>query len=179
MTTSANSIATRALLVSINISQWTARRQDKSETEQVIARTGCSKRSARVNKSLLPGCTALDKIATKAGEIRRFFNDNTLPWAGDNVRIIRAESYLDFTQRLSAHINGFKNLVRDFENNYPQYITDAYQSLGTLYKPEDYPHPHDIGDKFGVDVRFMPVPDAGDWRVEVSDEIMSDLQAKM
>ena len=56
------SLTNKALLVSLNISVWTARKLSKSESEEVIRRHGAVDGAARVNVALLPGSESLRDI---------------------------------------------------------------------------------------------------------------------
>lgn len=169
-------LANRALLVSVNIRQWNGRRLDKAETEAVIAKHGAAKKAARVNKDLLPKAVSLQALHKYAGDIRTFVYKNTLAWS-DGVRILRSEGYLDFTQAMSQHKHKWEQLVSTFEGEYPQLVREAQASLGTLFNSADYPDVSTIADRFGIEIKFMPVPTAQDWRVELGDDQIRTLQA--
>src|SRR5690606_35105548 len=89
-----SSLSSRAILVDLDISQWSARKLDKRETDEVLFRNGASRRAARVNKSLLPGAQSLEAVMKKATEIRTWFYERTLPWSG-SARILRSDAYFD------------------------------------------------------------------------------------
>ena len=169
----------RAMLVQLNISMWTARKLDKSETDALNRAHGASSKAARVNKSLLPTSLALDTLQRKAGVIRQEYYGYTLPWAMDGARIIKAEAYMDFTSRMRDHLNDWDGLVSDFRADYPRLRVDAQRALGTLYKREDYPSEREIAGRFRAGVNFLPLPDAADWRVDGIDEEMEDLRKQV
>ena len=60
----------RALLVQLNVSQWTARKYDKSASKEVTTAHGASSAAGRFNKSLLPMNDKLDNIHKKTTHIR-------------------------------------------------------------------------------------------------------------
>lgn len=169
------SLSNRAILVDLDISQWSARKLDRRETDEVITRTGASKRAARVNKSLLPGAQSLEAVTKKATEIRTWFYERTLPWSG-SARILRADAYWSFVQELNTHKSAYERRVDDFVADYPQLVAHAQAELCGLYNPDDYPDAQTIRDKFCVNTRFMPVPDSDDWRVSLSEEALKDLR---
>lgn len=173
------SLANKALLTSLNISQWTARRLDKRQTEDVNYRNSAAAGVARVNKSLLPGATSLERIAKKSGEIRAFFDQSTLPWAGNNMHILKSDGYFAFAQAVAQRKSQWWQLVDDFVREYPQLVVDAQRQLGSMYDPEDYPHPTDIRDRFNIDVRFAPVPESADWRIDLGDDEMAELRQQV
>lgn len=176
---SATSLSNRAMLVSLNISQWSARKLDKNETVAVRNKHGATSKAARVNKSLLPGAYKLEQVQKIAGEIRTWFYRNTLPWGRDGMAIIKSENYLAFMANMRAFRSRFDQAVNDFVADYPSMVVSAQYDLGTLYNSADYPAAHEVASKFKLDVSFLPVPDAADWRVDVGDEAMAELRKQI
>lgn len=170
-----SSLADRAILVDLDISQWSARKLDRRETKEVVHRNGASERAVRVNKSLLPGALSLEAVVKKATEIRTWFYERTLPWSG-SARILRSDAYWSFVQELNNHKAAYERRVDEFVAEYPALVAHAQAELNGLYNPDDYPPEDVIRDKFRVNVRFLPVPAAGDWRVSLSDELMAELK---
>lgn len=173
------SLSSRALLVSLSISQWTARKLDRQETAALAAKHGTASEVARVNKSLLPFAGALEAIHKKSGEARTFYYKNSLPWGMEGVNVIRSEGYLDFTQKMGSLRSEWLALVDTFCAEYPQLVEDAKLLLNTLWKQDDYPDASTIRSKFSFDVMFFPVPEQGDWRVDVGDEALSELRQQI
>jgi hypothetical protein len=48
--------------------------------------------------------------------------------------------------------------------------------LGSLFDPNDYPDAVSVHNKYKFSVRYSPVPDTGDWRIDVGNEALSILQ---
>ena len=162
------SLTNKALLVSLNISVWTARKLNKAESEEVARRNGAVDMSARVNVALLPGAESLREVQLLAGTIRTDYYQMTLPWM-DNMQIIKADGYMAFTQVIARRKQEWDSLVTRFLNDYPALRATASAKLNGLYNHDDYPAPHRVAEKFKMEVAFYPVPDANDWRVELSD----------
>lgn len=165
----------RAMLVTLNISQWMGRRLDKEQSEDVTYRTKSVRGAARVHKDLLPGAIALQKVHKQAGEIRTFLYKRTLPWA-EGVQILRSEGYLQFQTDMGQLRREYERLVIGFISEYPQLIKHAKTSLGKMFNEDDYPDAADLQDKFKIEVQFMPIPAASDWRVTLDDEHIKALQ---
>jgi hypothetical protein len=162
------SLTNKALLVSLNISVWTARKLSKSESEEVVRRHGAVDGAARVNIALLPGADSLRDIQLLAGTIRTDFYQLTLPWMNE-MSIIKTDGYLGFTQVMARHKQKFDGTVSKFMAEYPSLREAAQSRLNGLYNHTDYPQPHKVAEKFKMEVAFFPVPDANDWRVQLSD----------
>lgn len=170
------SLSSRALLATISISCWQARKLDKAETSAVESRHGTSTRAARVSKSLLPNCATLEALQKKSAEIRMFYYRSTLPWGHDGVGILKTDGYLAFVSSYTALKAEFDRLVTAFIADYPAQIATAQNSLNTLFDISDYPAPDELAKKFAVELQFLPVPEASDWRVELGDEHMEHLR---
>ena len=171
-------LSERAMLVSLNVRQWAGRKLDKHETAATIARHNAVKGAARVNKDLLPTAASLQKIQKLTGDIRTFVYKRTVPWA-DGVQIMQSSGYLEFMQQFRQLKSEWERAVSDFVQEYPQLRNDAQVSLGSLFDPADYPHDDDVAGRFSIEVKFMPVPSAADWRVDLGDEIVSDLRTSI
>lgn len=169
-------LSNRALLVSLGISQWTARKLDRAETTALAQRHGTPGEVARVNKSLLPFAAQLDAIHKKSGEIRTFYYKNSLPWGMEGVNVIRADAYMDFAMKMKSHMDDWNLKVDAFCAEYPRLVEEAKILLNTLWKADDYPDVSTIRSRFHIGVKFMPVPDAGDWRVEIEDDALQELR---
>jgi hypothetical protein len=172
----------RALLVSLSISQWTARKLDKKATKEVADINRASTSAGRYNKSLLPLNDLLANVHQKTGVIREKFAKNTLPWGVDGTRILPSANYLQFMQDFRKEKSEWQSLVNTFLDNYEYLVAEAKRWLGDLYDEKDYPPKDRIIDKFNMDMGIFPVP-SNDFRVELSSDeltrIQEDLEARM
>lgn len=163
-------LSDRALLVSLSISQWTARKLDKKETQQLSAKYGTAEGMARVNKLLLPKDSALDKVHKKAGEIRTAYYEQTLPWATDGSRILPSAHYLAFAEEMRKMLDDWHKLKDQFITEYPNLKDDARRLLNGLFNERDYPRVEEVAQKFAARIEFFPIPDAKDFRRTLLDE---------
>lgn len=162
------------MLAQVSISQWTGRRYDKTVSQEV-EKAHAARDAGRFNKMLVDKAL-LDPIAKLAGEIRQYHYDKTLPWSNDGARLLPSKLFMDYSTWLRNHRDKFNTLVRDLVSKYPDEVQAARQRLGTMYNPEDYPAPSEIGRKFAIEVEFVPVPDARDFRVEVTNEVAEEIR---
>ena len=173
-------IDTCAMLAEFNASVWTARKLDKSATEEVVTNKNAqAKDAARVNKHLLAGRNELEVIQQMVGRARQFVYDNTLPWSDSGLRLLPTINFETFAAKMNAFEEEFERLVTDFVNIYPSLITAQAMALGDMFKRDDYPTQNEIMTKFAFRVNYMPVPTAGDFRVDVGNAAMDDIKAKL
>ena len=173
-------IDTCSMLVEFNASVWTARKLDKKTTDEVVtSKNAAAKDAARVNKHLLAGRNELDVINTYVGSVRTYVYENTMPWSDSGIRLLPTSRFMEFNQRLSDSEQTFFSYVEDFIRVYPSLITAQAMALGDMFKRDDYPDVSEIERKFNFRLNFMPVPRAGDFRVDVGNDAQKELQEKL
>lgn len=173
-------IDTCAMLVEFNAPVWTARKLDKSATEEVVtAKRAGAKDAARVNKHLLAGRDELDVIQKLVTRARQYVYDTTLPWSDSGLRLLPTTSFEKFAGKMNEFEEEFEALVHSFVTIYPSLITAQALALGDMFRRDDYPSQNEIMTKFSFRVNYMPVPTAGDFRVDVGNAAMDDIKAKL
>ena len=173
-------IDTCALLVEFNAPVWTARKLDRSTTDEVVSsKNATAKDAARVNKHLLAGRQELEVIQAHIGAVRNYVYESTLPWSDSGIRLLPTKKFMDFNDRMGKFEQEFADLVNTFIAVYPSLITAQAMALGDMFNRSEYPSPQEIAHKFSFRVNYMPVPKAGDFRVDVGNEAQKDLQEKL
>jgi hypothetical protein len=178
-TTPRFNIDTCAMLVEFNASVWTARKLDKSTTDEVTSNKNAAKDAARVNKHLLAGRTELEVIQQAVGRARQYVYDNTSPWSDSGLRLLPNTRFIKFAERMNEFDEEIAALVKAFITIYPSLITAQAMALGDMFRRDDFPTPNDLVTKFSFRVNYMPVPTAGDFRVDVGNKAQEELKAKL
>lgn len=179
-TTPRLNIDTCAMLVEFNASVWTARKLDKTTTNEVVAsKNAGAKDAARVNKHLLAGRTELDIIQQAVGRARQFVYDNTAPWSDSGLRLLPTVNFMKFTERMNDFEEEMEALVKAFVVIYPTLITAQALALGDMFKRDDYPSANEMMTKFSFRVNYMPVPSSGDFRVDVGNQAQAELKQRL
>lgn len=177
---SKNWLASKAMLASLTISQWSARRLDRDITDEVNESHGASADAGRYNK-LLVAKSAIDPIQKVVNEARLAHLEMTQPWADIGPRLLPAALYMKYTERMSALRTAFEREVDLFARDYPSHVEARRVALNGLFKEKDYPA--DVRKLFCFDVAILPCPDASDFRVELAaehaDDIRRDIERRM
>lgn len=169
-------ITTAAMLGTLNISVWEARRQDKNTAAEVTAQKGArSKRAATVHKHLLSECSALEAIKSLRSEARVWFNNHTLPWDDNGRRIVPVARYMDVTDEAAKFAARFDALVNAFCNTYSSEISAQAFKMGALFDRGEYPPVDEVRAKFRFNFVVEPMPVAGDFRVDIGNEAARQL----
>lgn len=169
-----------ALIAEFTASVWTARKLDRKVSDDVIAENNAkSKGAARVNKNLLAGRDELDKIAQHVTAARNYVYNNTVPWSDNGQRLLQTARFMPFNNKMDEFKNEFDRLVLEFVRVYPTLITAQAMALGNMFNRSEYPPASEIVRKFGFNVEYVPVPEAGDLRVDVGNEAQRELRERL
>jgi uncharacterized protein YpbB len=79
---------------------------------------------------------------------------------------------------LSGFEQQFNELVREFLVDYPTLVSAAAFQLGELFDAAEYPDVEKLVDKFRFKYVFLPVPESGDFRVDVGEALQEELKTQ-
>ena len=168
----------KAMIVQLSLSAWQGRKLDKAASRQVTDTHGAERDTARVHKDLVD--SAEIKTITKIdGAIRTYHYQVTLPWDDTGSRILPTTMYFDFCQETAKLLEQRQAAIDGFLQKYNQMKLDAYRRLGTLYNPREYPDVQAIAQKFNHSIRFLPLPSAGDIRLDLPDGEVDRIRAEV
>ena len=171
------SIASSAVLVELNISVWPANKVDREMTETVNTNASAVRDASQTRKNLFAGTTLRKDIEKLAARIRLYHNQNTLPWADKGQRLLPTKLFLEYKQTMNSYEVQFSQLCSNFFVEYPRLVAEAQQHLGTMYRAEDYPDIEEVKLKFGFRKAFDPIPESGDFRLDVSAQDLEEVKA--
>jgi hypothetical protein len=170
------SITSSSVMVEMNISVWTANKLDKSATEKVVADNSAVQNAAQVRKNLMAGTSIRKDIADYAAGCRLWHNTRTLPWADKGARLLPTSLFMDYKAEANVRRDTFNRMVDNFIAQYPALVQTSHNYLGSLFKAEDYPSVDEVHSKFGFRLVFSPVPESGDFRLQVAEQDLQDLR---
>jgi len=164
------SISSSAVLVELNISVWTAEILDKGETEKVTSDNNAGSKAAKVKKNLMAGTGDRKKIHDYAASCRNWHNERTIPWSKRGPSLLATSLFMDYKTEANYRRDTFGAMVDAFVVNYPAMVQVAQynaEGLGRMFDVNDYPAPSAIRDFFNFKLTFSPVPESGDFRLDV------------
>jgi hypothetical protein len=176
---SSPSIASSAMLVQVTLKYWLANKLDKDASKEVSAAKNADDGVAQVRKKLLANCAELKAVKSYMDSIRHFVINSTLPWSDAGPRLLLTARYFDFHRELTAMFNRLDTtLLPDLEAALGWEIAQAAASQGDLFNANDYPEIGDIMKKFSYSLQYIPLPDAGDFRVDIGNEALTELKER-
>jgi len=175
-TFSVPSISSSAMLVELNISVWTGRKFDKGVSQEIDTQKQTTTRAGNYSKRLFADEPIFDAIQKFAGNSRTYHYHATMPWSDSGLRLLTTTMFFDYQKQITGMEMEFNTLVEQFVNQYDKLVLQAQMKLGALFNPDDYPHVDTVREKFRFSVKFAPVPEVGDWRVNVGNEAQEMLR---
>ena len=124
----------------------------------------------------MAGTQKLDDLTKLVNAIRAWHYQQTLPWSDGGSRLLPMANFFDYKAILSDYQTQFDEAVSEFIAEYPTLVSASAFQLGELFDANDYPDASELGSKFKFKYVFLPVPDVGDFRVDVGEAYKADLK---
>lgn len=169
-------ISSSAMLVDLSLSVWTGRKLDKTVSAEIDASKSTKARAGNYHKNLLAGSEKLAEIAKLSSAIRNWSYSQTSPWSDAGTRLLPSTLFFEYKARLAEYEKMFSDKVTEFLAEYDVLVSKAAFQLGDLFDRADYPEVDKVQSKFGMFYTFSPVPEAGDFRVDIGEAGMKELQ---
>ena len=161
-------LSERAVIAVQHIGCWSGSSHDSDITEEVSEQHNADLKDAgRYSKQLISR-KFLRHVSSHAGVARRTHRLLTLPWEDNGSRILSTMGYQAYTEQMRLKRLAFEAAVGEFCQQLPSYVEEAKKRLGSMFDSADYPVAEVIAKKFYLDVEIKPVPEAGDFRAELS-----------
>ena len=166
------SIHSAAVLVDVHFAQWQARRKDTKASAKVFVDNDAVPLAAVVTKELLPNCPEHKALKDYVSNMRQAHYAMTIPWSDRGPRLLPAIEgrVLKFHEHITAVQTEFGRLCTAFFDVYEWHRTQAEARLGGLFNIRDYPSLDAVRRKYKMTIAYMPVPESGDFRVDMGNE---------
>ena len=169
-------IQNSAVLVDVNISAWTGRKMDKKVSDEIDAAKNTKAKGGNYHKKLLAGTRKLEELQKLVSTIRLWHYEQTLPWADSGARLLPMKNFFDYKAALGNFEQQFNEAVKEFLIEYPTLVSAAAFQLGDLFDASEYPDRDTLANKFKFRYVFMPVPDVGDFRIDMGEAGKQELR---
>ena len=172
-------LADKAVLVHLKRRAYSPYRKDADETEQYGA--------GNVNKHLFQGKNRVRTALAAYNEVYTYVTGYTLPWL-NGIYLLNMNIYVDFTKRFNELKDAADDAVKDLCDNWNYEVQEDMKRLAAigaakgkpnLVNPDDYPTEFEMRQRWGIELRFAPVPDSGDFRVAISESDKDSLQSQL
>jgi len=178
MTKSSNvtTISSSAMLVDLSISLWSGFKQDKKVSGDIDTINSTTTKAGNYSKRLLAGDNSLSEIQKVVTLCRTYNNSMTTPWSDSGPRLLPTALFMEYKREITRLEKVYWDIVNAFLPKYGDKIESAKVALGDLFNRDDYPCQAEVKTKFKFSVKFIPVPEANDFRVDIGKQGLAELK---
>ena len=168
------SLATSAVLVSVDVNVWSATKQDRGISDEVTTLKKADASAGRFVKNLLADDLFHKRVSNYRQTIYNWLKRSTFRW-NNSQDLLPVVNLQKFKQEFSEHETEFNRLLDSFVNNYSNIVGNMAFKQGDMFNRNDYPDANEVRDKFGIKLYVSEVP-SHDWRCNISNDIAEDLK---
>lgn len=172
------SITSSAVLVELNINIWSANKSDKEIADTIIQDNDAVAKAVKVQKDLMAGSRIQKEILNFTQTCRNWHKARTIPWADKGTRLLPTGLFMEYKTEMNKRRDEFNDMVQQFVDRYPSLVEEARNNMQGLFNVDDYPSAEEIASKFDFRLIFSPVPDAGDFRLDVPQRELAEIKAE-
>ena len=174
-----NNLTQMAMLADLKVSSWSINQHDKQVTHEVAANAGADANQVGKFIKKLLGKEAIREINAIGIETRKAHYNLTMPWDDNGQRLLPVARFNEYKVKMDEGIDKRIDARNKFVAEYPRYIQEAQNVLGSLFRQEDYPPVDSIVAKFTMSYSFRPVPDVTHYSLNLSRQENSLLRADL
>lgn len=168
------SLATSAVLVSVDVNVWSATKQDRVISDEVTTLKNADASAGRFVKNLLADDIHHKKVSNYRQTIYNWLKRSTFRW-NNSQDLLPVANLEKFKVEFTDHETEYYRLLDNFLLNYQSIVSDMAFKQGDMFSQDDYPNVDEVRNKFGIKLYVAEVP-SHDWRCSISDDIASDLK---
>lgn len=167
------SLASSAVLVTVNISVWSATKQDRGISEEVTSSKHADRDAGKFTKNLLANHTRHKQLLNYRQTVYNWMQRRTYDWNGAQ-RCLPSVDLPKFMTEYREHEAEFHRLVDEFIDAYDSIVSDMAFKQGSMFNRNDYPSKEQIRAKFRINLFTAEVP-MNDFRCGIAQDIADDL----
>lgn len=171
------SLATKAVLAELHISQWYNRVNDLRAKADVAEKHGIDNRDDLYIKRPIPK-SAFKRIESAISRIRNYHAMMTLPWGAGGMRMLPSKDVFRYSQHMAELKGALEQEVQELALRMEDWKDVARETRKDTFNAEDYPSPEVFRESFRVQTGFFELP-VGDFRVlagvEETEEVRKQL----
>ena len=173
-----STLADKAMLARLSRRSLSTTVRDKALEQSVRSSTGDD--SITVSKHLFKdkGCE-VRKLITQYDEVYRLHIENTMPWIDRGPRLLPSRNYFKYMETMRAAIEKVDKQVPTIRDRWDYLVAQDIARRGGSACVQDYPPAYRVLEAFSVDLQILPLPDTGDFRVDVDEGTRESLRTAL
>lgn len=167
------SLASSGVLISLDISVWSATKQDRGISDEITTAKRADKSAGRYTKNLLADHPKHKAVVNYRQTMYNWMKRRTYRW-NNSQELLPSIDMPRFKQEYHDHERQFNNLVDEFIDAYEGIVSDMAFKQGDMFNRNDYPHKDQVRSKFALNLYVSEVP-MSDFRCNIAQDIAEDL----
>ena len=169
------SLASSAVIVTVEVNVWTATKQDKTISNEVTTAKRASADAGKFTQNLLANSPDHKALLNYRQTVYNWLQRCTYDWAG-SARLLPTIGIEKFIRELNEHKKQFSVLLDNFLAKYGDIVSDAAFKQGDMFDRSSYPDVADVRRRFRIKEFLTDVPQ-NDFRAGgIAQAIADDLQ---
>ena len=169
---------TTGILVRVSFGKFAPKIQNKKAAAEYAAQHGSANDMHKAHM-LLVSEEHTKPIQAFENYVRaNVVNVLTIPWDRGGSSLLPAKCIDKFMSQISKLRYEHDALVADWLGKYDEIIEEARAKLNGDFDASRYPSREEVSRKFTMTVSYSPLPDSGDYRIDVSKELMDEVASQ-
>lgn len=168
------SLATSAVLVSVDVNVWSATKQDRVISNEVTLAKKADANAGRFVKNLLADDPTHKKLVNYRQTIYNWVKRSTYRW-NNSQDLLPVYLLPKFKTEFHEHELAYSSLLDEFLDKYPNIISDMAFKQGDMFDRNEYPSVDEVRSKFGIRLFVAEVP-TNDFRCNIAQDLADDLR---
>jgi hypothetical protein len=169
------SLASSAVLVSVDVNVWSATKQDRGISNEVTTAKNADRNAGKYVKNLLADHPRHKALVNYRQTIYNWVKRRTYRW-NNSQDLLPSVDMPRFKTEYHEHEASFNKLLTEFIDSYDGIVSDMAFKQGDMFNRMDYPAKEELVSKFGVRLYVSEVP-MSDFRCGIAADIADDLFA--
>jgi hypothetical protein len=158
--TSRIDLSREAVLVKATFSSWSGdKRLDENVAVDFNTQVEVEKDAMKHTKRLLSKSKLAANCRNSISQARKFHRENTVPWTYDGWGLLSKRNYEIYQLRMDQYNREVYDAASLLFENFSQEVRDDRRVLGRLFDPAAYIMPHEVFEKFKIDIQYEPIVD--------------------
>jgi len=168
------SLATSAVLVSAEVSVWSATKQDRIISNEVTTAKKADHSAGRYVKNLLADDPTHKQLLNYRQTVYNWLRRSTYDWSG-SLRLLPVINLPKFKAEFHQHEKSYFALRDAFLDKYPTIVSNMAFKQGDMFDRSEYPSVDQIKEKFRIRLYVSEVP-MSDYRCAIAEDLAEDLK---
>ena len=172
-------LSREAVLIKATFHSWTGdKKVDEATATEFNDRVNAQDTALRHTKKLLSKSDNAANCRTMISNGRKFLNENTVPWTYSGWKLVPKRNFQRVQDEMAAYSEKIYNAASLLFESFNSDIEADREVLGQLFDYKAYIMPHQVFDKFKIDLQYEPIVDINSPQFDAMSETVEQIMAQ-